>query len=204
MLLLIDNFDSFTYNLARYFTELGQTVEVVRNNQISLADIDAIKPRYLVLSPGPCTPNEAGITLQVVEHFAGKIPMLGVCLGHQAIAQSFGAEVVNAERIMHGKTSSVEHSGSALFRDVSSPFEATRYHSLVVKPDTLPNDFTVTAWVKASQPRLREIMAFEHKSMPLYGVQFHPESLLTTQGHKILQNFLFHKQNQTVMTVGAA
>ncbi|WP_100658015.1 anthranilate synthase component II [Alteromonas flava] len=200
MLLLIDNFDSFTHNLARYFCELGQTVEVVRNNQIELADIIRLQPEYIVLSPGPCTPDQAGICLDVVREFAGQIPILGVCLGHQTIAQALGGNVVNARQIMHGKTSLIEHSEKGLFKDVPNPFTATRYHSLVAEPASLPSTLIVTAWVASDQPKMDEIMAFEHISYPLYGVQFHPESLLTECGHQILRNFLFHPNNQSVMT----
>lgn len=190
MLLLIDNYDSFSHNLARYFVELGQNVEVVRNDQIGIHDIEQLSPAFLVLSPGPCTPNEAGISLQCVQHFAGRIPMLGVCLGHQAIAQSFGASIVRANAIKHGKTSMVKHSQSKLFQRVESSFRVTRYHSLVVQRDTLSDDFEVTAWVDTPASHDQEIMAIEHKRLPLMGVQFHPESLMTEYGHQILDNFL--------------
>lgn len=190
MLLLIDNYDSFSHNLARYFVELGQNVEVVRNDQIGIHDIEQLSPAFLVLSPGPCTPNEAGISLQCVQHFAGRIPILGVCLGHQAIAQSFGASIVRAKAIKHGKTSMVKHSQSKLFRRVESSFRVTRYHSLVVQRDTLSDDFEVTAWVDTPASRDQEVMAIEHKRLPLVGVQFHPESLMTEYGHQILDNFL--------------
>ena len=194
MLLLIDNYDSFTHNLARYFVELGQRVEVVRHDQISIDDIKTMAPDYIVLSPGPCTPNEAGVSLAVVAAFKGKIPILGVCLGHQTIAQHFGASIVKAQTIMHGKTSLVSHASDVLFNAVNSPFQATRYHSLVIAPSTLPDEFSVTAWVgDPSDPSRYEIMAIEHYSMPLFGVQFHPESLMTEFGHQILANFLAHK-----------
>lgn len=195
MLLLIDNYDSFTHNLARYFTELGQDVVVKRNDTITIDEIAQLEPDYIVLSPGPCTPNEAGISLSVVQHFAGKIPMLGVCLGHQTIAQHFGGSIVRAAQIIHGKTSSVHHDGGVLFKDVSNPFTATRYHSLVVSPDSIPSELTVTAWV-SDQLGNREIMAFENRKNRLFGVQFHPESLLTDFGHKILDNFLNYDRIQ--------
>lgn len=189
MLLLIDNYDSFTHNLARYFTELGQDVLVKRNDEITVSDIEALQPRYLVISPGPCTPDDAGISLSVVSAFAGKIPMLGVCLGHQSIAQHFGATIGRASQIVHGKTSAVSHSEGVLFRDVANPFTATRYHSLVIVPSTLPKELTATAWTSDDDGN-REIMAFENRKLAIYGVQFHPESLLTDFGHKILENFL--------------
>lgn len=197
MLLLIDNYDSFTHNLARYFIELGQVVQVVRNDEITCQQIETLAPDYLVLSPGPCTPNEAGITLQAIEYFAGKLPILGVCLGHQAIAQVFGASVVPAQQVRHGKASSVVHKNSLLFKQVEIPFQAIRYHSLLIAPYSIPDCFEVTAW--CNQPTLDnncknlEIMAIEHVSMPIYGVQFHPESLLTEFGHQILKNYLNSK-----------
>ncbi|WP_088331396.1 aminodeoxychorismate/anthranilate synthase component II [Lacimicrobium sp. SS2-24] len=189
MLLLIDNYDSFTHNLARYFRELGQEVSVVRNDQLTLHDIERLAPQYLVFSPGPCTPNEAGITLSAIEHFAGKIPILGVCLGYQAIGQVYGATVTRAERVMHGKTSMVHHLGSKLFSDVSDPFIATRYHSLILAEESIPVDFLITAWTE-SQGAREAVMAIEHRTLPLCGVQFHPESVLTNAGHQILCNFL--------------
>lgn len=193
MLLLIDNYDSFTHNLARYFVELGQEVQVVRNDAITLAQIDALAPEYLVLSPGPCTPNESGITLAAIAHFAGKIPMLGVCLGHQAIAQVFGATIQSAGAIKHGKTALVTHNTGHLFTAINNPFTATRYHSLIIENTTLSTNFSVTAWCEttlADGIQLTEIMAIEDPSQHIYGVQFHPESLLTEQGHDILANFL--------------
>ncbi|MCF2947622.1 aminodeoxychorismate/anthranilate synthase component II [Paraglaciecola aquimarina] len=194
MLLLIDNYDSFTHNLAHYFIELGQEVQVVRNDEISCTDIENINPEYLVLSPGPCTPNQAGITLQAIKQFAGKIPILGVCLGHQAIGQVFGASVINAQQVRHGKTSKVFHQLSDLFEQVASPFQATRYHSLLLDINTIPDCFNITAWCNQSEieelGKQSEVMAIEHKFMQIYGVQFHPESLLTEFGHKILKNFL--------------
>lgn len=192
MLLLIDNYDSFSHNLARYFVELGQTVNVVRNDQISIQEIERLQPEYLVLSPGPCTPNEAGISLDAVKAFAGRIPMLGVCLGHQTIAQAFGAKIVGADSVMHGKTSQLQHNRSKLFNQVNQSFRVTRYHSLVVEPGSLSQNFDVTAWVDSSEQSKREIMAIEHKSFTLMGVQFHPESLMTEFGHQILANFLHY------------
>ena len=201
MLLLIDNYDSFTHNLARYFEELGQEVKVVRNDEIDCAAIKELAPEYLVLSPGPCTPDSAGITLAAIKEFAGIIPMLGVCLGHQAIGQVFGAKVIGAKQIKHGKTSQIYHAHSSLFKDVEMPFTATRYHSLVVDSDSIPPEFTVTAWcrhsglnsqnaLKQHAPQSSEVMAIEHNTLPIFGLQFHPESLLTTFGHHILRNFI--------------
>ncbi|WP_340679339.1 aminodeoxychorismate/anthranilate synthase component II [Paraglaciecola sp.] len=189
MLLLIDNYDSFTHNLARYFVELGQQVKIVRNDQLDCEAIAQLAPEYLVISPGPCTPDQAGISLQAIEQFAGKIPLLGVCLGHQAIGQVFGAQVVRARNIKHGKTSLIEHNSSRLFHEVPSPFMATRYHSLLLAQDSINTDFAVSAWCKESGVE-REVMAIEHKSLAIAGVQFHPESLLTEFGHQILANFI--------------
>lgn len=194
MLLLIDNFDSFTHNLARYFVELDQVVEVVRNNAITLAQIEEMAPRYLVISPGPCTPNEAGISLSAIAHFAGKIPLLGVCLGHQAIGQAFGAKVINARTVRHGKVSSVFHHNSGVMKDLSSPFNATRYHSLVLDPKSLPEVLLVDAWCE-EHDGYREIMAISHRYLPVFGVQFHPESLLTEHGHLLLNQFLQYAEN---------
>ncbi len=189
MLLLIDNFDSFTHNLARYFRELDCDIEVVRNNALSINDIEQLAPQAIVISPGPCTPNEAGISLQVISHFTGKIPILGVCLGHQSIGQVFGAKVVGAHTILHGKTSPIHHNGSALFRELPKRFNVTRYHSLVLSADNFPECLEVTAWHDGDDG-YREIMAIAHREYPLWGVQFHPESLLTEHGHKVLANFL--------------
>lgn len=204
MLLIIDNYDSFTHNLARYFVTLGQDVKVVRNNELTCEDITALAPDYLVLSPGPCTPNESGVTLDAIKQFSGVIPMLGVCLGHQAIAQVFGAKIVRANNIKHGKTSYITHNGSALFNDVDTPFIATRYHSLLVDNESLPEEIIVTAWCEETAHEEKglggknleestgqhEIMAIEHRTLAIYGVQFHPESLLSTSGLQILANFL--------------
>ncbi|QJR80565.1 aminodeoxychorismate/anthranilate synthase component II [Alteromonas pelagimontana] len=189
MLLLIDNFDSFTHNLARYFVELGAQVEVVRNNQISLSDIEHLAPAQLVISPGPCTPTDAGISLAAIKHFAGTVPLLGVCLGHQAIGQAFGGKVIGAKEIRHGKVSQIVHRQQQLFKALPTPFNATRYHSLVVEPTTLPSCFKVDAWCE-HQHGYQEIMAISHCDFPLWGVQFHPESLLTEHGHGLLENFL--------------
>jgi anthranilate synthase component 2 len=185
MLLLIDNYDSFTYNLAQYLGELGAEVRVERNDAVSVDDVAALGPRRIVISPGPCTPNEAGISLELIARLAGKIPILGVCLGHQAIGQAFGGKVVRAPKVMHGKTSAIEHSGRGLFRGIASPMEATRYHSLVVEPASLPPSLQVDARTAEG-----EIMALSHKTLPVWGVQFHPESILTVDGKKLLVNFL--------------
>jgi anthranilate synthase component 2 len=188
MILMIDNYDSFTYNLVQYLGELGAEVETVRNDEVSLGDIAAMKPEGIVISPGPCTPNEAGICLDVVRGLAPMIPMLGVCLGHQCIGQAFGAEVVRAERIMHGKTSMIYHRSQGVFQGLPQPFEATRYHSLVLQPDTIPECFSVMAWTEYQGGH--EIMGIKHNEFDLQGVQFHPESILTTRGHDLLRNFL--------------
>ncbi|MBM7345887.1 aminodeoxychorismate synthase component II [Pantoea coffeiphila] len=189
MLLLIDNYDSFTWNLYQYFSELGTEVIVRRNDDITLAEIAALAPQHLVISPGPCTPNEAGISLAAIRHFAGKLPVLGVCLGHQAIAQAFGAKVVRARQVMHGKTSAIEHNDGGVFAGLNHPLTVTRYHSLIVETGTLPDEFELTAWtLRDGQPD--EIMGFRHRTLPLEGVQFHPESILSEQGHQLLENFL--------------
>ena len=190
MLLMIDIYDSFTYNLVQYFAELGEDGAVHRNDKITIADIEAMNPDKIVLSPGPCTPNEAGISMEVIKHFAGKKPMLGVCLGHQAIGQVFGGEVIHASQIMHGKTSKVYHNNTSVFRGLNNPLEATRYHSLVVSKYNLPDCFNITAWTQTEDGELDEIMGIEHKTLPIEGVQFHPESILTEQGHELLNNFL--------------
>lgn len=190
MLLIIDNYDSFTYNLYQYFCELGCEVNVVRNDEIDLAGIEALKPSHLVISPGPCTPDEAGISLAAIRYFAGKLPLLGVCLGHQAIAQAFGGEVVRARRVMHGKTSPIRHTGKGLFQGLNNPLTVTRYHSLVVRNGTLPECFELTAWTELPDGSMDEIMGYQHKTLPLEAVQFHPESIKTEQGHELLANFL--------------
>jgi len=185
MLLMIDNYDSFTYNLVQYFGELKQEVVVFRNDQISLEEVEALAPAQLVISPGPCTPNEAGISVPLIERFAGKIPILGVCLGHQSIGQAFGGKIVHAREVMHGKVSRIHHTDKGVFRGLAEPFEATRYHSLVIERATLPEHLEVTAWTEDG-----EIMGVRHVSLPVEGVQFHPESILTQYGHELLRNFL--------------
>ncbi len=185
MLLMIDNYDSFTYNLVQYLRELGEEVVVHRNDKISLAEIDRLGPRRLVISPGPCTPNEAGISVEAIRKFAGKLPILGVCLGHQSIGQAFGGRIVRADRLMHGKTSPVFHDGRELFSGLPDPFAATRYHSLLVERETLPDSLEITAWTAEG-----EIMGLRHRQLPLWGVQFHPESILTVTGMDMLRNFL--------------
>ena len=190
MLLMIDNYDSFTYNLVQYFGELGQEVRVVRNDAMSVADIAALRPERIVISPGPCTPNEAGVSLQVLQELADAVPILGVCLGHQSLGQAFGGKVVRARTIMHGKTSPIHHRGQGVFAGLPSPFEATRYHSLVVERDSLPDCLEVTAWTEDAGGGFDEIMGLRHRRLPLQGVQFHPESILTQHGHAMLRNFL--------------
>jgi len=185
MLLMIDNYDSFTYNLVQYFLELGEEVEVVRNDKLTLDDIARMAPRHLVISPGPCTPKEAGISVPAIQRFAGEIPLLGICLGHQSITAAFGGRVIRADRLMHGKTSMIEHDGSALFKGIESPFEATRYHSLIAERESLPDCLRVTAWTDGDV-----IMGLEHKQLPVWGLQFHPESILTGVGKQLLKNFL--------------
>ncbi|WCE29918.1 aminodeoxychorismate/anthranilate synthase component II [Vibrio sp. SCSIO 43137] len=190
MLLIIDNYDSFTYNLYQYFCELGAEVKVVRNDEIDIEGIEALNPSHIVISPGPCTPNEAGISLAVIEHFAGKKPLLGVCLGHQAIAQAFGGEVVRARKVMHGKTSPIKHNGKSVFQGLANPLTVTRYHSLVVKNETLPEQFEITAWTTHQDGSMDEIMGYQHRTLAIDAVQFHPESIKTQQGHELLANFL--------------
>jgi len=190
LLLMLDNYDSFTYNLVRYFRELGAQVEVCRNDEITLAEIEQMAPSQLVISPGPCTPNEAGISMSAIAHFAGKIPVLGVCLGHQSIGLVFGGEVVRAKQVMHGKTSFVEHEQAGVFAGLDQPLEVTRYHSLVVKADTLPDCLEATSWSLNDAGERDAIMGIRHKTHDVEGVQFHPESVLTHQGHELLANFL--------------
>ncbi|HAS6190148.1 TPA: aminodeoxychorismate/anthranilate synthase component II [Vibrio vulnificus] len=190
MLLIIDNYDSFTYNLYQYFCELGAQVQVVRNDEIDLAGIVQLNPTHLVISPGPCTPNEAGISLAAIEHFADKLPILGVCLGHQAIAQVFGAKVVRARQVMHGKTSPITHNGRSVFKGLNNPLTVTRYHSLVVENGSLPECFELTAWTTHADGSMDEIMGYQHKTLAIDAVQFHPESIKTEQGHQLLANFL--------------
>jgi anthranilate synthase component 2 len=190
MLLMIDNYDSFTFNLVQYFGELGADVHVFRNDEITVDQIAGLKPEYLVISPGPCTPLEAGISVDAIERFAGEIPILGVCLGHQSIGQAFGGRVVRAREVMHGKTSSVYHAGSGVFSGLQNPFEATRYHSLVIEKETIPDCLEITAWTRDEGGNMDEIMGVRHREMPIQGVQFHPESILTQHGHDLLENFL--------------
>ena len=185
MLLMIDNYDSFTYNLVQYLAEIGQEVKVVRNDKISIEEINKLNPRYIVISPGPCTPNEAGISLELIEAFKGKIPILGVCLGHQSIGQAFGGKIIHAQTIMHGKTSKISHNNKGVFKGIKNPFIATRYHSLVIDRESLPNCFDITAWTDDN-----EIMGIKHKELAIEGVQFHPESILSEHGHDLLKNFL--------------
>jgi len=190
MLLMIDNYDSFTYNLVQYFGELQTDVQVHRNDRITVAEIEKLKPSHLVISPGPCTPNEAGISLEAIKHFAGKLPILGVCLGHQSIGQAFGGKIVHASAIMHGKTSMIHHKGEGVFSGIPNPFEATRYHSLVIEKQSLPGCLEVTAWTENEKGEIGEIMGVRHKELDVEGVQFHPESILTEHGHALLKNFL--------------
>ncbi|MDH2919503.1 MAG: aminodeoxychorismate/anthranilate synthase component II [Sideroxydans sp.] len=185
MLLMIDNYDSFTYNLVQYFAELGAEVLVHRNDEISVEQIAQLNPSHLVISPGPCTPNEAGISVAAIQHFAGKIPLLGVCLGHQSIGQAFGGNIIHAKTLMHGKTSLIHHHSNSVFTDLPNPFTATRYHSLVIEKESLPDCLEITAWTDDG-----EIMGVRHKTLAVHGVQFHPESILTEHGHALLKNFL--------------
>ena len=185
MVLVIDNYDSFTYNLVQYLGELGEDVRVLRNDEVTVEEIESLAPARIVISPGPCTPNEAGVSLAAIARFAGKIPILGVCLGHQAIGQAFGGRVVHAKTLMHGKVSPIHHAGKGVFRGLPSPFSATRYHSLAIERDTCPADLELTAWTEDG-----EIMGVRHRAMAVEGVQFHPESILTEHGHALLRNFL--------------
>jgi anthranilate synthase/aminodeoxychorismate synthase-like glutamine amidotransferase len=186
---VLDNYDSFTYNLVQYLGELGAEVEVRRNDQVSVNEIEALRPERIVISPGPCTPQEAGISIELIRHFAGKVPLLGVCLGHQAIGAAFGGQVVRAKNLMHGKTSPVEHDGKTIFRDLHSPMTATRYHSLIVADDDLPGELEVSAWT-SEKDGTRVIMGLRHRQFPVEGVQFHPESVLTDEGKMLVKNFL--------------
>ncbi len=190
MLVMIDNYDSFTYNLVQYFGELGAAVKVYRNDQTTVAELEQLQPERIVISPGPCTPNEAGISMEVIRAFAGKVPILGVCLGHQSIGQVFGGKVVHARQVMHGKTSPMYHDGKGVFKDLTNPFEATRYHSLVIEQESLPECLEVSAWTKGARGKRDEIMGVRHKQFKIEGVQFHPESILTQHGHDLLRNFL--------------
>ncbi len=190
MLLMIDNYDSFTYNLVQYLGELGEDVRVARNDQITPVEIAALHPERIVISPGPCTPNEAGVSLAVIERFANQIPILGVCLGHQSIGQAFGGRIVRAGRVMHGKTSAVRHRGRGVFADLPDPFTVVRYHSLVIDKAAVPECLEITAWTETPDGELDEIMGVRHRTLPVEGVQFHPESILTEHGHALLRNFL--------------
>lgn len=190
MLLMLDNYDSFTYNVVQYLGELGAEVRVVRNDEMSVAEIEALNPERIVVSPGPCTPNEAGISLELIRHFAGKLPILGVCLGHQSIGQAFGGDVVRARQVMHGKTSPVFHENTGVFAGLNNPLTVTRYHSLVVSRETLPESLQVTAWTCREDGSIDEIMGLRHTTLNVEGVQFHPESILTEQGHELFANFL--------------
>lgn len=190
MLLMIDNYDSFTYNVVQYFAELGADVQVYRNDAITIEQIEAINPDHLVISPGPCTPNEAGISVEAIRHFAGKLPILGICLGHQSIGQVFGGDIVRAGQVMHGKTSPVVHADGGVFKELNNPLVATRYHSLVIDKTTLPECLEITSWTENQDGSMEEIMGVRHKELDIEGVQFHPESILTEQGHELLNNFL--------------
>lgn len=190
MILMIDNFDSFTYNVVQYLTELGAEVRVVRNDEITVEAIEALRPGRLVISPGPCTPDESGITLEAIRHFAGKLPILGICLGHQAIGQVFGGQVVRARAVMHGKVSPMVHTNTGVFQGLNNPLNATRYNSLVIDKASLPDCLEITAWTQHADGSVDEIMGVRHKTLPIEGVQFHPESIMTEQGHDLLRNFL--------------
>ena len=190
MILMIDNYDSFTYNVVQYLGELKADVQVVRNDDLSLDEIESMSPEKIVISPGPCTPNEAGISVSAISHFSGKVPILGICLGHQSIAQAFGGKIKRARSVMHGKTSPIYHNNEGVFSGLPNPFEATRYHSLIVERESLPSCLRETAWTKKQSGEIDEIMGFRHKDHEIEGVQFHPESILTIKGHDLLENFL--------------
>lgn len=190
MLLMIDNYDSFTYNLVQYFRELGEKVTTIRNDQVSLEDLIALNPDHVVISPGPCDPDQAGVSLQVIEHFAGKVPLLGVCLGHQAIGQAFGGRIIRAPKVMHGKTSSIHHDGQGVFLGLEQPLTQTRYHSLVIDPSSIPDCLDITAWSHDDLDEPEAIMGVRHTTLTVEGVQFHPESIASQQGHELLRNFL--------------
>ncbi len=190
MILIIDNYDSFTYNLMQYLGELGATIKVFRNDEITISEIEKLQPEKIVISPGSCTPNEAGISMQAITHFADKLPLLGVCLGHEAMAQAYGGRVIHAKHVMHGKPSLMHHTNEGVFKGLNNPLTATRYHSLIVEKESLPTCFEVTAWTETADKQFDEIMAIKHKHLPMEGVQFHPESIMTTQGHQLLKTFL--------------
>ena len=190
MILMIDNYDSFTYNIVQYLGELGANVKVVRNDMISIDDITKMNPEKIVISPGPCTPNEAGISIETINKFSGEIPILGICLGHQSIGQAFGGKIIQAKEIMHGKTSEIIHQNDNIFSEINNPFIATRYHSLVIEKKSIPDCLEIIAWTKDEEDKIDEIMAVKHKEKKVYGVQFHPESIASEFGHKLLDNFL--------------
>ena len=190
MILMVDNYDSFTYNVVQYLAELKADVHVYRNDQITIAEIEQLAPEKIVISPGPCTPNEAGISVEAIKYFSGKIPILGICLGHQSIGQAFGGEIIRAKQVMHGKTSMIHHNSSGVFANLTNPYEATRYHSLVIDQKTLPDCLELTAWTQNDDGSIDEIMGVRHKQLAVEGVQFHPESILTQHGHDLLENFL--------------
>ncbi|MCY0964446.1 anthranilate synthase component II [Parathalassolituus penaei] len=195
MLVMIDNYDSFTYNIVQYFAELGADVRVFRNDSITIEEIEAMQPDHLVVGPGPCTPNEAGISMAAIRHFAGKVPVLGICLGHQAIGAVFGGDVIRAGQVMHGKLSAIHHNNSGVFAGLGNPYRATRYHSLVISKQSLPECLEVTAWTENNDGSMEEIMGVRHKTLAVEGVQFHPESILTEHGHDLLANFLKTRLN---------
>lgn len=190
MLLMIDNYDSFTYNVVQYLAELGAEVTVVRNDEMTIEELVNLKPEKLVISPGPCTPNEAGVSLEAIHQFKGVVPILGICLGHQSIGQAFGARIIRAKQVMHGKVSAMHHNNTGVFQGLNNPFNATRYHSLVIEQASLPEDLEVTAWTESASGELDEIMGVRHRNYDIEGVQFHPESILSEHGHQLLQNFL--------------
>ncbi len=190
MLLMIDNYDSFTYNLVQYFGELGVDIRVFRNDEISVDDIASLEPEHIVISPGPCTPKEAGVSVETIKTFSGKIPILGVCLGHQSIGEAFGGKIIRAKRVMHGKISAIHHEGKGVFRGLNNPFDATRYHSLVIERESLPDCLELTAWTENEDGSFEEIMGVRHRELAVEGVQFHPESILSQHGHQMLKNFL--------------
>ena len=190
MLLMIDNYDSFTYNIVQYLSELDAEVKVIRNDELTVDEIEALQPERLVISPGPCTPNEAGVSVPLIERFKGRLPILGICLGHQSIGQAFGADIVRAREVMHGKVSNIHHADQGVFGGLNGPFAATRYHSLVIDKKSMPDDLEITAWTENEAGEVDEIMGVRHASLPIEGVQFHPESIMSEHGHQLLQNFL--------------
>lgn len=195
MLVMIDNYDSFTYNIVQYFAELGADVRVFRNDEITVQEIEALNPDHLVISPGPCTPNEAGISMEAIRYFAGKLPILGICLGHQSIGQVFGGNIIRAGQVMHGKISAIHHANTGVFAGLKNPYNATRYHSLVIDKQHLPDCLEITAWTENPDGSMEEIMGVRHRELPIEGVQFHPESILTEHGHDLLRNFLTMKKD---------